>query len=331
MSFSKDSKQKLIAFAAVFIVALLGINAYLLYNKYNQDKIIEQTSMDLDEAQKLNTELEKQYYEALAELEEMRGNNEELNALIDQQKSELKDQKEKIARSIRSGKASKKELASARQQISQLRTQVDQYLAEINTLKEEKELLTAQNSQLTDERNQLQTAVSQERSLNEELTTARAALVSEKENLLQEKSALSKKVNIASVIKVENLNVTGEKIRKSGKPVRKKSARNIDRLKICFNASQNNVTDAGVERFYIRVLNPLGETLAVEDLGSGVMTNSSTNEEVRYTQVKEVEYNNEEMATCLFWEPNTSFSKGKYDVEIYNKGHLAGTSSFTLK
>ena len=61
------------------------------------------------------------------------------------------------------------------------------------------------------------------------------------------------------------------------------------------------------------------------------MTNQQTNEEVRFTQVKEVEYNNEEMSTCFFWDPSTAFSKGKYDVEVYNKGYMAGKGSFTLK
>jgi len=331
MSFSKDSKQKLIAISAAIIVFLLGVNAFLLYNKYNQDKIIDQQSMDIDEAEKLKADLEKQYYESLTELEEMKGNNEELNALIDQQKAELKEQKDKIGRMIRSGKSDKKELANAREQMSQMRVQMDQYLSEITTLKEEKQLLTDANMRLNEEKTTLASQVEQERTMNADLTTAKAALVSEKESLLEEKDMLSKKVNIASVIKVSNVVTTGEKIRKSGKPVSKKYAKSVDRLKICFNATENNVSDAGMERFYIRVINPLGETLAVEDLGSGVMTNHSTNEEVRYTQYKDVDYANEEMMTCFLWEPNTSFQKGEYEVEIYNKGHLAGRGNFKLK
>ncbi|MEL6863869.1 MAG: hypothetical protein AAFP19_05595, partial [Bacteroidota bacterium] len=148
---------------------------------------------------------------------------------------------------------------------------------------------------------------------------------------LEEKSVLAKKVNIASVVKVDNLNVSGEKIRKNGKPVKKKSAKSVDRLKICFNATSNQVVESGNEQFFVRIINPLGETLAVEDLGSGVMTNAASNEEIRYTQVKELDYGNDEVNACMFWEPNTSFQKGTYEVEIYNKGYLAGKGSFTLK
>ena len=64
-----------------------------------------------------------------------------------------------------------------------MRSQLDQYLVEINKLKEDKQLLTEQNVQLTSERDELQTAYSSEREMNEELTVAKAELVSEKENL----------------------------------------------------------------------------------------------------------------------------------------------------
>ncbi len=331
MSFSQDSKQKLIAIAAVIIVALLGINAFLLYNKYNQDKLIDQQEVELDEAKELKAELEKQYYEALSELEEMRGNNEELNSLIDQQKVELKEQKDKIAGLISRGKANRNDLANARKQIENMRTQLDGYLTEIDQLKANNQQLTAENTQLSDAKVMLESEVEKERTMNEELTTAKAALVSEKEELLEERSVLSKKVNIASVIKVKDLQVTGEKLRKSGKPVSKKYAKSIDRLKVCFTTSENLVTDSGLEQFFVRIINPLGETMAIENLGSGVMSHSATNEDIRYTQMKELDYSNEEMQACFYWQPNTAFSKGVYDVQVYNKGFLAGESTFKLK
>ena len=63
MNSSKNSKQKLIAGAAIVILALLGVNAYLLYNGSQKDTLITQQTAEIDEAEKLKTELEKQYYE----------------------------------------------------------------------------------------------------------------------------------------------------------------------------------------------------------------------------------------------------------------------------
>ncbi len=332
MSFNNDSKQRLIAIAAVFFVGLLGINAYLVYNKINQDRVIAERNEQLDEAEKLKADLQKTYYEALSELEEMRGNNEELNLMIDQQKEDLKAQKEKIDRLISSGSAGRRELDQARQQMSEMRIQLEQYVAENTKLKEEKEQLAMANQELSQERDLLQETVSKERQMNEELATAKAALVTEKESLESMNTDLSKKVNIASVIKVANLKVTGEKIRKSGKAVSKKYAKSVDRIKICFNATENLVAGRGMEKFFIRILNPLGETIAMEEMGSGIMVSNASDEQMRYTAIKEIDYTQEEVATCFNWQPaNANFSKGRYEVEIYNKGFLAGKGSVQLK
>jgi hypothetical protein len=56
-----------------------------------------------------------------------------------------------------------------------------------------------------------------------------------------------------------------------------------------------------------------------------------TGEEVRFTQFAETEYANDEQNLCLLWNPDTPFDSGKYAIEIYNKGYLAGTGSFELK
>ena len=261
----------------------------------------------------------------------MRGQAENLNALIDQQKEELTAQKEKIDRMISQGKSSKAELASAREQIAQLKAQLDTYLVEINTLKEENMMLADANVQLTQDKMMLTDEVDKERTMNNELLTAKAALVSENESLESEKSVLSKKVNYASVVKVNNVTATGWKNKQSGKPKKKNYANNVEYLKVCFTATENEITEAGLEQFYIRIINPLGETLAVEDLGSGITTNTKTGEEIRFTQIKELDYNNEAQEACFHWQPNTPFSKGTYDIEVYNKGFLAGSGSVTLK
>ncbi|RMG80460.1 MAG: hypothetical protein D6714_14605, partial [Bacteroidetes bacterium] len=99
----------------------------------------------------------------------------------------------------------------------------------------------------------------------------------------------------------------------------------------CFKTTVNDVAKAGPEQFYIRIINPVGETMAIEELGSGKMINKSTGEEILYTQVKEYDYANDETQLCFNWMPNVPFQKGRYDVEIYNKGHLAGKGSFLLK
>ncbi len=324
---NKSNQQRNTAIAAVVIVALLGLCTFLVVRNYQLGNKNTSLAASYDESEQLKAELEKQYYEALSELEEMRGSNEELNALIESQKEELKTQKEKIDGLLRS----KTNLDKARKELASLNAKVEQYLAEINQLREENELLAASNSQLSEQNQSLSGELDSQRMSNAELSSEKAMLVSEKETLEQERARLSKKVNIASVIKVEEMEVNGLKTRKSGKAVKKKFAKNIEQINVCFNTTANVVAEEGTEIFYIRIINPLGETLAIDDLGSGVFTNNATGEEVRYTKAKEIKYDQTERNVCLDWTPGQAFQKGTYDVEIYNKGYLAGSTSVTLK
>ena len=312
----------------IVAIVLLAIAVLVLgVVSFSTGKAKGELSEQLNETDQLKQELETQYYEALSELEEMRGSNEQLNALIDQQKEELSTQKDRIDVLLRDSR----NLSRVRKEMAELKTQAEQYLAEINQLREENQVLLTENSQLNLVKDSLQTNLEFSKMQNEELSTARAALVSEKESLEQTTAELSEKVGIASVVKVENIEVTGLKTRSSGKAVKRNNAKNIDHLQICFNTTVNNVTELGTEEFVVRIIDPLGETLAVDQLGSGIFTSKASGEQIRYTKVKEYDYDRDATSLCLNWQPNLQFLEGNYDVEVYNKGYLAGTGSFTLK
>ena len=87
----------------------------------------------------------------------------------------------------------------------------------------------------------------------------------------------------------------------------------------------------GLEKFYIRIITPVGETLAVEELGRNIIMNKKTGEEVPFTEIKEYDYENDETELCFLWNPKISFQRGNYQVEVYNKGFLSGTGKFSLK
>ncbi len=324
---SKETMQRLLIIAGIAIVILLGVTIFLVVNSYQQGEKLTQQNVELNEAKQLADELELEYETALEELEQYKGENEELNMLIEQQQEEITLQKDKIASLIRDGK----DLKEARRQINRLVAQRDEYLAEVQRLKEENELLAAENEQLNMEKMTLTDSLNTRKSQNEELASAKAALVSEKEQLESQNDQLARKVNIASVVKVENVEIVPEMIKKSGKVKEKKKAEKVDRIRICFEAIANKVADQGTEKFFIRIISPQGTTIAIEDLGSGVMTNNASQEKIRFTKVKEVEYANDNLDACTIWEQSNPMTEGIYEVEIYNKGYLAGTGSFKLK
>lgn len=323
----KPSSNNTIAIAAVIIVALLGLSAFLGVRNFQLNNTKQELTADFEKTEELKVELEKQYYEALSELEEMRGSNDELNTLIEEQQESLKTQKDKIDGLLRDSRNYK----AARTEMANLKSQVEQYVAEINQLREENEELLANNSQLTEQNQNLNSDLESERMTSAQLNSERAILVSEKETLENETSRLAKKVNIASVIKVEDIDAAGYKLRKSGKPVKKSNAKNVERIEVRFNTTDNAVTEPGNEIFHVRIINPLGETLALEELGSGIFTNSATGEQIRYTMTAEGDYDGSAGSLGIKWNPGQTFAKGNYEVEIYNKGYLAGSTSFQLK
>ena len=332
MSFSNDSKQKLTAIAAVIILLLLATNAVLLYNNYQKSDTIETQQAELKETKQLRGELEKLHYAAQEEIEAMKGENDEINALVETQKDELSKANKRITALLSGGKKTKRELNEIRAMMEDMRIQRDEYLTELTTMREENEQLTAANSQLSDEKESLTTQVVEERKMNDELTTARAALMSEKEDLTSRNTDLSATVIRASVVDIRDLNVSGWKVRSSGKAVKKKYAKNVDRLKVCFTAEPNDVTQPGKEEFHVRLISPQGETLASESMGSGVFTTTEAQEQMRFTHIKTINYTNtDDVVSCFLWEPGIKFTKGTYTVEVYNKGYLTGANTFKLK
>jgi len=321
-SFNQNKpNQNFIAIAAVIGVILLGIIGYFAYQNSKTNQQLETTMSELDETTKLKAELEAQYNQALTDLEAQKTTNQELNAVIDQQKADLEQQKNKIAGLLKN----KGSLDKARVEIDNLKSQVSQYMAQLDKLKAENEALAGENATLASEKEQLAANLQSKSVENEELSSSKAQLVSEK-------AALSDKVNVASAIKMKSVSAVGQKVKGSGKVKEEDSAKSVEQIKVCFTTVENEVVKAGSEKFYVRIINPLGETLAIEDMGSGMLTNKKTGEEVRYTKMEELDYSNNEAQSCVVWAPtNASFAKGEYQIEVYNKGFQVGTTKLKLK
>lgn len=301
-------------------LVLLGLAGYFTYKGIESNRALEQKLAELEEATKLKTELDNQFNQAMTELDNMKGNNEQLNALIEQQKAELATQKSEIGELLKD----KKKLDAARKEIGNIKAKVANYIAEIEQLKANNSQLTQANTVLKEETTALANTVQAKVVEQEELNNAKAQLVSEREEL-------TKSVQAGSVIKVKDVHVTGYKLKKNGKTTTREKAKRVDQLKVCFTTVSNDIVQAGKEKFFIRIISPKGETLAIDDLGSGSTQLDKTGEEVQFTQAQEYDYNNDETPICFVWQPSVAFDKGKYQVEIYNKGYVAGKGEFELK
>lgn len=314
------SKQNFTAIGIGLILLLAGLNLYQWYGNSKLSESNEIKQSEVIELQKLNAELDQDYQAAVESLEELRGDNQELNSLIDAQKAELATQKNKINDLI----WSKKELDKAKAEIKNLNASVSKYLAEINDLKAKNQILTDENVQLT-------ATVDEVKKTNEEILVAKAAVTREKDDLSKSNQALGSKVDMANAIKINFMEVKGYEANKKGKLSETSRAKNVNVLRVCFITETNMVTSSGQKKFYVRIIKPTGETIAVEDSGSGVLTNKLDNTQVRYTTSGDITYSNEDANACIDWNVSEPLVKGNYQIEMYNNGFPVGKGSFKLK
>ena len=313
--------NNLSSYALIGIILLLGLNGYQLYinSQLKQDTANQKT--ELIELEKIKTELDQDYKTAIEGLDELRGDNKELNQLIDSQKLSLQGQKEKINNLI----WSKRELGKARKEMKALKDQAQQYIQELTKLRDDNQFLTSSNTQLKEEKEALN-------QLYAEIAQAREILIVEKEEIIKEKAILSGKVDIAEAIKINYMEVQGYQVKDDGKTKKKNKAKNINMLRTCFLTETNVVAKGGEQEFYIRIIDPVGETIAdSNDGGAGVLTNKLDNTQVMYTTSGSIDYQNEDTRGCISLSLSEKLTKGIYDVEIYNNGFMVGKGDFKLK
>jgi len=313
------------AWAIVAIVLLLATNVYQWWkiSQLKQESTVQKT--ELTEVEETKALLEKDYELALASLEELKGDNEELNQVIEEQKTDLKKQKDSISKLIKtSGK-----LDQAKKEIANLTATAQKYVEEINQLKAENEMLSSENTQLKTETETLSSnlqTVSQEK---ETIQKEKEQITQEKERLSSDFAMVSVKANKASVIELKEIDVKGYRVKESGKLSKRKSASSVDLLDLCFTMVPNEIADKGVEKFIIKLIGPDGVTIHQQQ--ASTFKKEADGTESKYTFSTNYSSPSKDEKVCAKYEPKVELQKGTYNIEIYNKGYLTGKGSFKLR
>jgi hypothetical protein len=320
----EEEKNKRSLLPIILGVALLGtvaLNVYLLWDKSQKVETIHTLGAAVTKSDSLNKALDLQYQEAVKELDGQKTSNADLTAKIEGQKADLERQRNEIARMIKSSGGNKQALAAAEARLAEMQAQSNGFIAEIEKLKEEKGKLVADVSTLTTKNEEHVKTIADKESVI-------ASRDVDALKLQEEKKALSEKVEIGSVLKVNNLKATPMWTRHSKDDV-VSIAKNCEKVKVEFDVIENQVTKPGENFFLCKITNPRGETLFVENSGSGQFKDKSGTD-VRFTMFKAFTYTNDAPHISLEWK-DKKFEPGNYNIEIYNKGYSVGKSAFTLK
>jgi hypothetical protein len=146
--------------------------------------------------------------------------------------------------------------------------------------------------------------------------------------LSTEKAALEGKIAKGAILHTTTINAGALFMRNNGKQVETDRAKKAEMVKCCFTLGQNSVTDSGDKTLYMRVISPDGSVLPAADPNNRFNFNGVEGE---FSAKREVNYQNQPVDACIFWNGTGEMRTGQYIVEVYESGAKVSEAKFELK
>ena len=293
----------------IIIILLLignGVWGYLYFNKDKEVITVKEELVNTDNARQ---QLEDLLNDTEDELDQYKGQNAQLDSVIQIKNAEIKEKADKIKALLRSNQISASELLKVKDELDVLRYYTQKYSRQVDSVAKENEILV-ENLQKT------------KKTLNK---------ANEKiENLTMENIEKDSKLNIASRLKADNFIVVGIQNRSSGRQRETNRAKRVDQIKVQFVIEDNPTAEIGDKNIYMRLLSPEGATISTETSGGGKFEYMGG--EALYTQRQKIKFKNEQPTiTFMYARGTTEWEKGEYKVLLYSDGFLIGSKKFTLR
>lgn len=294
MSQTSSSKNPLIIVLALLLLASVGGN---IFQFFHTREVIVQRDLEIvktDSIAKRKAELDKEYNDAIEELNQFKGQSEQLDSLLKEANLKIEEQRKKIAKLIDQNQ----DYQVLKQRMDEMRKEKEFYLKEIARLQEENNLLKSQNTELL---------------VKVDQTTS-------------ENKTLKGKVETASKLQVISISPKPVNTTAGGKEKDTDKAKKTDQLNISFTIGENPLATNGDHTVYLRVFNPEGFILSD---GSVKKFTSESGSEIPYSRSIQINYDGSKISKVITWKQDV-FSAGVYKIEIYIDGYLAGTEKLTL-
>lgn len=301
--------QKILLFGAIGVfLGLAALIIVLIVKNSEHTKMANEILLEADSLRSANDRLElanlTSEFDRL-NVEFARYDDQELNIKNDslvQQYNEAKQRVQNLIKELdkekKSNNANREKIKKLENEIATLKDIARHYLEEIKRLSEENE------------------------GLRKELTTEKERnqdLVRENSSVSTRNAELSQTVQLA-----KKLNITGLSLRAYNK--KGKEEKNITKAKslgVSFVVSPNNTAAPGMKTFYVRIISPEGAAL------TGGPSFSFDGSSIASSAARQMEYSNGELPVTVYWDVNTSLSKGDYTVEVFCDGYRLGSGRFS--
>jgi len=282
----------------VLLVLSVLLNVYQWWNHSDTITVYEQ-KVDTLIIERVN--VEKELGETRNELNNYKGMNSQLDSMLAEAITRVDKQDQRIKELIKKEKNAGQLNTKLKAELQELRAMREEYLSKIDSL-------LVSNQMLKEEKEQLSTSV---KSLTKNLETT---------------------VSTASVLAAEYIKVTPYKKKSNDKYTTTALAKRTNKVEVCFDLLENKIAKAGDKNIYLRILTPEGKVMGDRGAGSAAFKKPGTGEDVMYSAMQTVAYNNAKQNVCLAYEEaERVYPKGTYTAELYTDGSMSGTATFTLK
>jgi Tfp pilus assembly protein PilN len=285
-------KRKKPVLLIVVIVLLVGALGILGIQYLNLKEDAEATEMVLEEQKNdLTNELNEMY----VEYDSLKTENDSMNLKLEAEQA-------KIKRLLAINASNAQKIQIYKKELGTLRDIMKSYIVQIDSLNQRNQALMEENRQV---RTQLA-----------EVETTRRSLEDEKEQLTD-------KVNKASVLQAKDIIAS---------PLNKRSkerdrVRAVEKVRVCFTLRENAIIEPGTKTIYMRIIRP--DEIVLADNASNLFEYNG--EMVVFTAKRDVEYENQDVEMCIYWDRNEELIDGTYSVDLFHDGNVIGTTTFSLR
>lgn len=291
-----SGKSKAIAFLTALIVVLGFTIVVVGWMYYTQKKDSEAVQLQLNaEKDTIANNLKT----VMLEYKDLETDNAALNSKLQQEQ----ERAEKLYKELKRVKqVSFAEIKEYQKELGTLRSILRHMVVEIDSLNTLNKQLIAENIKV-----------------KQEVTMGKRTI----ESLEQRTEELSTTVAKGSIIRIRDVTVIP--LNKRGNDVTRASR--VNKIKVCFTLAENSIAKGGLRDVFIRIAGPDGYLLAksTSDLFD------FEGEKIVFSAKREVDYQNQDIELCIFYDNNGELGKGKYQVTVYLDGYMVGSSEFVLK
>lgn len=293
-----DNGKNILIIVLIILVIISGIKLYTDY--LDRTRKSEEILILSEENNDLNKRLDSMTYQLdlrIQEIDKLGGDIESLEEI----RAQL------IAERNSDRKRSAEEIAALNRRINSFSVTLQEKDQEIIRLREVNQQLYAEN---------------------QDLKTSQATIEEEVVQLNLKQQELQEKVNIAAMLKAENIVVAA--VNSRGRE-REDGFRNrqIEKLKVSFNIADNKVAPDGHRDIYVQVIAPNNQPIFDVAKGSGTFTLDGREE--FYTAHQDLLFNNSNHQLTYYYEKGSKYTSGIYEVRIYADGYQIGNKTFEVK